>query len=435
MFVRRKKIRLHVHLLDLQLAGRDALVDPLVRRIEATRVADHADQAGLLLHLIDGLGIVPAVGERNLHLHVLAGLHALDRLLRVHLRRRAQNRGARRPAAPARRSSSRRRVRDAVLLRDFLRRCELPADDRHDFDAVDLLDRIEMLLPERAGACEHDLHRPVLQDHDGPLPCSRPARDRSGAPRATCASSAPRMISHITSSMPSEPASRMYSHVRDARERFRIGHELVEELRVELLVDEAGARALQLVAHAAGAPDLHLQIGVERIDGAADRLAELVAAIARRRRVLHDVDRERNHLARPRLRLAEHQRQRHGEAVIDVHPIDDREVEIGLDHRLRDVLGELRMPLDDRHRPRAPAFVGRLELLRAADRERRNDVEAERRRVIVVDEEDDVGRVLRHPALRELVALEQRRPVRLGRLAQVDAPRRSPARARTRRLR
>ena len=76
---------------------------------------------------------------------------------------------------------------------------------------------------------------------------------------------------------------------------------------------------------------------VERLDGAADRLAELIAAIARRRRVLHDVHRERNHAARPRLRLPEHQRQRHGQAVVDVHPVDDGEIEVVLDHRLRDV--------------------------------------------------------------------------------------------------
>ncbi len=37
---------------------------------------------------------------------------------------------------------------------------ELPADDRDHFDAVDLLQPIEMLLPERAGTCHHDLHRP-----------------------------------------------------------------------------------------------------------------------------------------------------------------------------------------------------------------------------------------------------------------------------------
>ena len=53
-----EEVRLHVHLLDLQLAGGDAPVHPLMRRIEAARVPDHADQAGLLLQLVDGLGVL-----------------------------------------------------------------------------------------------------------------------------------------------------------------------------------------------------------------------------------------------------------------------------------------------------------------------------------------------------------------------------------------
>ena len=76
--------------------------------------------------------------------------------------------------------------------------------------------------------------------------------------------------------------------------------------------------------------------------------------------------------------------------MVHVHPVDDREVEIVLDHRLRDMCGKLRMTMDDRHRSGAPAFVGRLELGRAADRERGNHVQAEGRRMIVVDEKDDV---------------------------------------------
>ena len=45
-------------------------------------------------------------------------------------------------------------------------------------------------------------------------------------------------------------------------------------------------------------------------------------------RVLHDVDGERDHLARPRLGCAAHQRQRHREAVVDVHLVDDGQVEV-----------------------------------------------------------------------------------------------------------
>ena len=331
MFVRRKKIRLHVHLLDLQLAGRDALVDPLVRRIEATRVADHADQAGLLLQLIDGLGILPAVGERNLDLHVLAGLHALDRLLRVHLRRRAQDHRVH-VRLRQRLAQLRRRVRDAVLLRDFLRRRELPADERHDFDAVDLLHAHRDASGRTRRRLRPRPSSPRSPGSCGPPPCSTPARDRSDAPRATCASSAPRMISHITSSMPSEPASRMYRRAASARAiPDRVTSCRGTALSNSLLMSPArGPCSWWLMPPV---PQIcTLRFVVERIDGAADRPAELIAAIARRRRVLHDVDRERNHLARPRLRLPEHQRQRHGEAVIDVHAIDDREIEVGLDH-------------------------------------------------------------------------------------------------------
>ena len=178
--------------------------------------------------------------------------------------------------------------------------------------------------------------------------------------------------------------------------------------------------------HAAGAPDLHVEIVGERLDGLADRAAEMPAAVAGRRRILDDVDRQRNHLARPRRRLPEHQRQRHGQAMVDVHPVDDRHVELVEDRRLRDVPGELRMALDDRHRPRAPAFVGGRERFGAADREGRNDLERERRRMIVVDQDDDVRLRSRDPLLRELVALEHRLPIGLRRSCRGRSPRRSP---------
>ena len=48
-----EEVGLHVHLLDGQLARADPAVDPLVRRVEPAGVPDHADQAGLLLHLVD----------------------------------------------------------------------------------------------------------------------------------------------------------------------------------------------------------------------------------------------------------------------------------------------------------------------------------------------------------------------------------------------
>ena len=145
-----------------------------------------------------------------------------------------------------------------------------------------------------------------------------------------------------------------FAHVVDVRhfgELVGFIHDAIEKAVVEFFVDETCARTLQLMAHAAGAPDLHVQIFVERIDGAADRLAELITAIAGRRRVLHDVHCKRNDLARPRLRLAEHQRQRHGEPMIDIHAIDEREIEIVLDH----VTARCARPVPDDLARRAPA--------------------------------------------------------------------------------
>ena len=86
-----EEVRLHVHLQDEQLAGEDPFVDPLVGRVEPAGVADHADESGLLLDAVDLFCVRPAVGQRDLHLHVLAGSHRRDRLSGVHLGGRAQD--------------------------------------------------------------------------------------------------------------------------------------------------------------------------------------------------------------------------------------------------------------------------------------------------------------------------------------------------------
>ena len=72
------------------------LVHPLVAGVEAPRVAAHGDQARLLLgdgH--DGLCILRSsqVTQRDLDLHMLAGLQACQGLGGVHLRGRAQDDG------------------------------------------------------------------------------------------------------------------------------------------------------------------------------------------------------------------------------------------------------------------------------------------------------------------------------------------------------
>ena len=65
--------------------------------------------------------------------------------------------------------------------------------------------------------------------------------------------SAPRMMSHITSSMPSEPASRTYSMCGTFDSAS--GSEMRRSMNADrTLVDQTRARALELVAHAAGSP-------------------------------------------------------------------------------------------------------------------------------------------------------------------------------------
>ena len=78
------------------------------------------------------------------------------------------------------------------------------------------------------------------------------------------------------------------------------------------------------------------------------------------------------------------------------------------------------MALHDRHRPRPPAFVGGREFRRAAEREGRDQVDRERRGVVVVDHDGDVGLQLPHPLLRFLEAREHPLPVGLLGLVVVD---------------
>src|SRR5271157_1641508 len=66
--------------------------------------------------------------------------------------------------------------------------------------------------------------------------------------------------------------------VRHLREVLGVVDQLVEEHVVPLPVDQAGARALELMAHAASAPNMDVQILGVTLDRLADRLAEGEAA-------------------------------------------------------------------------------------------------------------------------------------------------------------
>src|SRR5215831_20964896 len=145
------------------------------------------------------------------------------------------------------------------------------------------------------------------------------------------------------------------------------------------------------MAHAPGAPDLDLERLVVALDGAADRLAEREATRPRGNRVLHDVDRKRNHRARPGVGLAAHEAQRDRQTVVDIHLVDDGEVEVLLDDRLGDMSGELGMPDHLWHRPRAPSFVGRYVVRRRANGDGRDQIEAEGGGMVVEYQEDEVG--------------------------------------------
>src|SRR5882762_11171945 len=79
---------------------------------------------------------------------------------------------------------------------------------------------------------------------------------------------------------------------------WRIDHE-VHEAVIEFLVDQARAGTLQLVRHATGAEDHDAQVFRIRFHGPADRLPQFQTAVAGRWRVLYDVDRQRDHPARP----------------------------------------------------------------------------------------------------------------------------------------
>src|SRR4051812_14081308 len=85
------------------------------------------------------------------------------------------------------------------------------------------------------------------------------------------------------------------AHVVDVRlfgEPYRIGDELVHESFVELLIDESGSRALELVAHAARTPHLDVDVLFVGFDRLANRAPKLEAAVARRDGIEHHVDSE-----------------------------------------------------------------------------------------------------------------------------------------------
>ena len=104
--------------------------------------------------------------------------------------------------------------------------------------------------------------------------------------------------------------------------------------------------------------------------------------------------------------------------MVEVLALEIAEVEFVGDHRLGDVLGELRIALDRRNVARAAAFVGRAEALTHAQREVAVVVE-ERGHVVVVDIDQHVGPLVAKPLLDRRIAFEDRLPHRVLHLVRV----------------
>src|SRR5579871_753356 len=154
-----EEIGLHVHLLDFELAFLDALVHPLMARIEAAHMPGHRDNAGLLLDFHQRFGVRHAVGDRDFDQHMLAGAHHLLALSAVHLGRRGKDNGVGAPDAFTEVATP---VRDAVFPGDLGGRILIAADQRHYLGVRDAFQRIQMLLTERALPGYADFHRLLL---------------------------------------------------------------------------------------------------------------------------------------------------------------------------------------------------------------------------------------------------------------------------------
>ena len=190
-----EEVGLHVHLLQGELAGGDPAVHPLVARVEAPGVADHPDQAALLLDAQARLGVAQRVGQGDLHLHVLPRRQAGLRLFGVQRRRRREDDGVdvvHREHVVERRDGA----VDAVLRGEGCGAVEGARHDGGDLDPVDAVQGRDVLGAERPTAGEGDAERlqgrhvthfpqPTRSACSGgsgvPQRCSRPARGRSGA--------------------------------------------------------------------------------------------------------------------------------------------------------------------------------------------------------------------------------------------------------------
>ena len=109
---------------------------------------------------------------------------------------------------------------------------------------------------------------------------------------------------------------------------FRIIDQLVQKLAVPLLIDQPCTWSLQLVGHAARAPNLDIQVFVILIQCSTNCLPQLKTTLPSWYGVLNHVDRKGNHRAGPGCWLATHQRERNGQAMIHIHLIDNCQIKV-----------------------------------------------------------------------------------------------------------
>src|SRR6185437_16319069 len=169
-----EEVGLHVHLQTLQLAGFDALVDPLVTWVETPGVAGHGNQTSLGLGLGDSFRVRNTVGHRNLDLHVLAGAQTLYRLVGMHLCRGGQDSGAD-PGLRQTFGQVAGRVRNTDLPGDLFGLLLVAAGKRDDLYPLDLLQCFEVFDSKSALTGDDNLHKlgHVLRI---PSVCSRESR-------------------------------------------------------------------------------------------------------------------------------------------------------------------------------------------------------------------------------------------------------------------
>ena len=209
--------------------------------------------------------------------------------------------------------------------------------------------------------------------------------------------------------------------MRHIRQALGVVLEQVQELLVPRGVVEARALAVDLVRQAARGDDADLErLGVA-LDGAAQRLAQPVAAPRRGNGELQHAHLQRHQAHGPaggRVAGAQHGQGREA-AVVQRPVLEERHVELIRHQAAPQVCGEFRVALHAGQVARARAFVGHGPVRAHAQREGRVVVEEERGDVVVVDEQQHVGLALVHPTAHGVEGFEDGRPHRVAALVAV----------------